>query len=109
MAKCKHYSAVEVTRRGNRSAFVAADLIHHKQCLDCGAWLSLGPANDEPPEVQIEIRAAEIAASDRPIGECDWLEWAGWVTERTEDSLTTWRGLAGYLARAIVHHDDGGG
>ena len=32
------------------------------RCLDCGAWLSLGPSNDSPPEVQIEIRAAELAA-----------------------------------------------
>ena len=31
-------------------------------CCDCGEWLSLGPSNDTP-EVLVEIRAAELAAS----------------------------------------------
>lgn len=39
------------------------------RCLDCGAWLSLGPSNDEPDEVRVEIRAAGLlachAADDR--------------------------------------------
>jgi len=41
-----------------------ARIVHIEQlrCLDCGAWLALGPSNDAPPEVAVEIRAAELAA-----------------------------------------------
>lgn len=38
------------------------------RCLDCGAWLSLGPANDEPAEVQVEIRAADRALNNPTPG-----------------------------------------
>lgn len=36
-------------------------------CLDCKAWLPLGKANDEPEAVRVEMRAAEIAATGRPL------------------------------------------
>ncbi len=54
-----------------------------RECLDCDEWLPMGQANDSPPEVQIEIRAAEIAA--------------GWSCNAEE-----YDGDAGYLARCIV-------
>lgn len=37
------------------------------RCLDCGAWLSLGESNDSPPEVRVEIQAAEIAATNSRV------------------------------------------
>jgi hypothetical protein len=80
-------------------------------CLDCGHWLSLGPANDRGPEVAIELRAAEIAAGLEDGG-CDvsMLEQCGF-----NDTLAPLRGggfvsldspsvLAGYLAHCIVTH-----
>jgi len=37
-------------------------VVSSKWCPWCNGWVSPGPSNDSPPEVQIEIRAAEIAA-----------------------------------------------
>lgn len=50
-------------------------------CSMCGVWLSLGPSNDTPDAVKIEIRAAEIAANydsgKPPIEWCNIYEWFG--------------------------------
>jgi hypothetical protein len=81
-----------------------------RQC-DCGAWCSLGPSNDAPPTVKIEIRAAEIAASGRNGSGIDtWGEHDGWhaVSRKPPASARRFRGtpgqLAGYLARVIAMH-----
>ena len=39
-------------------------------CAKCGAWLSLGPSNDEPEAVRIEMRAAEMLACHEQDDPC---------------------------------------
>ena len=88
------------------------------RCLDCGAWLPLGPANDEPAEVQVEIRAAELAAQWAPMdrtvtvhAERDGWAWHrdGHIPEWAVPDIGTYgtydQRLAGYLARLIATHD----
>lgn len=101
------------------------------RCLDCGAWLPLGPADDDDPNVAIEIRAAEIAAHKFDMQhrlssrfKTTHGELAGWRGEEVIAQLEVigsdglrrvdhdiplnldspnWR--AGYLARCIAEHD----
>lgn len=73
-------------------------------CLDCGAWLPLGPSDDTGCEV--EIRAAELAIlsverrASAPIEWCSIQEWFGF--DAADDIGEGY--LAGYLARCIVDH-----
>lgn len=80
----------------------------------CGAWLSLGPSNDKPAEVQQEIRAAEIAGGARPIG-CDDLdadspnrcEECGMVDYNCRaETSGTHENSAGWLAQHILTGHD---
>ena len=85
------------------------------RCNHCNAWLPLGPSNDEPEAVRVEMRAAEIAANGEPI----WTEHAtgsevregcGW-NARACGFADTWcsgnpDALAGYLARCIATHTE---
>lgn len=49
--------------RGERRAFVV------RACLECGAWLPLGPSDEHASErIEIEIRLAELLAKT----ECFW-------------------------------------
>jgi hypothetical protein len=83
------------------------------RCLDCGAWLSLGESNDEPEQVRVEMRAAELAAewgtvppkcNDGAFEEdCPRCGWEGWIMEHATPS-PAWH--AGYLARCIAMHGD---
>lgn len=82
-------------------------LERHKECQvdvcrTCGAWLSLGPANDDDPNVQIEIRAAEIAALADDYQR-------GIVTDETAVATTNIGGPkidASWLARVIAEHEE---
>lgn len=83
-------------------------------CNLCGAWLALGESNDAPAEVQVEMRAAELVAnalvryrnshgwrsSEMTDDEMDGLFWG--------DEEPSASHLAGYLARCIATHPDGG-
>lgn len=87
-------------------------VIGQRRCEACHQVVSLGPANDAPPEVRVEIRAAEIA-----IG----LQEGGCNVSPTEQSgfndepfrlrngavirLDTDGQRAGYLAHCIVSHE----
>jgi hypothetical protein len=77
-------------------------------CQHCGEWLSLGPSNDSPPEVQVEIRAAEIAATypGARSGVFSWEERTGWVNHAWSQDPASDSELAGYLARTIATHPD---
>ena len=110
MKKCKHTSARwsewtgeewrEVgTLAGHPLGRIAGNF-GRLTCLDCGAWLSLGPASPPPPE---EIEAATILAdvyanvehitvwqiaigmaaydadNDPPTGGLAWMWHAGWL------------------------------
>jgi hypothetical protein len=80
-------------------------------CQDCGAWLSLGPANDDSDAVRIEIRAAELAAR-RGFGSFSncgaGCERCGFVSfDRGTDGTPICKRSqfdTGFLARAILDH-----
>lgn len=46
-------------------------LVEQFRCIDCGVWLSLGPANDRPARVQVEIRAARLVAGHETANDTD--------------------------------------
>lgn len=98
-----HLQAGEASTWGGPLAGVIAQCQQFR-CLDCGAWLSLGPANDTP-EVLVEVRAATIAAhGDYAVivmSQCEWFGWSGY----SGGMAPYHHELAGYLARAIIDHD----
>jgi hypothetical protein len=73
-------------------------------CIDCRAWLSIGPSNDAGCEV--EIRAAQIIADDYML----WQEAMGFECDDdaepsgNREHHPSWH--AGYLARCIATHED---
>lgn len=84
-------------------------------CDDCGAWLSLGPSNDQPAEVQAEIRAAELACGPSPVEwprghryTAHWFddEIRGFSLAETSIQHHTDEYQAGYLARCIAEHKE---
>lgn len=93
-------------------------------CRDCGAWLSLGPANDEPAAVRVEIRAAGLAAIwNSNSSEWNGFESLGMVSPEAEHAPLIERDIAegrkfkrdldayyaGHLARHIVDSQSGKG
>lgn len=80
-------------------------------CGSCDAWLSLGPSNDSPPEVALEIRAAELAHPDTiwsPEAIGGGYVHACWQPGAPfSDSLDDPEQFAGCLAGAIVEHGEG--
>lgn len=74
-------------------------------CLHCGAWLPLGPSNDEDERVKVEMRAAELVVIVPDSLEETILEWAGrrhFVEGHEEPN--SFGGQAGWLAAAIATH-----
>lgn len=113
MTRCKHPPDHVVTKYDCDGLPDPLEL-SWRECLDCGAWLSLGPSNDEGEAVAAEIRAAEIAADLAAEG-C-WMSpferWGfndEWPTLRGgyPVKIETWSQRAGYLARAIHTHSEG--
>lgn len=90
--KCEHIPKLMVTN---------GELWHaHHECRGCGEWLPLGPAKITP-NVEIEIRAAELVAGDGP----EWRvgEWAGSAMYLASAfGVLTRMEEAGYLAAAIL-------
>jgi hypothetical protein len=83
------------------------------RCARCGEWLPLGPSNDAPDEVQVEMRAAEIAANGC-MNDFVHREFFGWLahdedarcdppTYETQRASDEWH--TGFLARCIDAHD----
>jgi hypothetical protein len=121
MRKCRHRNPrTGMWRAGaqdwlNNTCLIVDRLV----CDDCGAWLPLGPSNDAPAAVAVEIRAAEIAALG--IGtpllwiardeEHGWRDFANedgggdcHCSEAVRHDDKNWH--TGYLARCIVEHDE---
>ena len=111
-SKCRHHAPMwPVTFYQGGKLFVG----HFLKCLTCNEWLPLGPANDEPVEVQIEMRAAEIAHPECEPGEYRNIEWAAYeLCEEYSDAddrgqiksfdfMDRWY-QSGYLARIIHDH-----
>jgi hypothetical protein len=108
--KCKHKQQVHQ---------LGYDCIVASRCMDCGHWLSLGPSNDASEAVQIEMRAAELAATsiehdriemdDLTDGELSGYVWAVGLTDAQRGpTIAEPEHSAGYLARQIATHDEGG-
>lgn len=89
-------------------------LVKSLRCLDCSAWLSLGPARDDgehKQRVAMELRAAQLANTPKGAYVRNG-EAAGWDAHVTGDDVP-WDGSeeschwhAGYLARAIATHTE---
>lgn len=131
MAKCRHRQTLSFVYR-----VAGGDVMSWFSCASfekpdaticqnpkCGAWLSLGPSNDAPAEVQQEIRAVQLATTapcEPGIGpDIKWAptEWLGWRLHEdcNDDPEVAPRSIGeerGWLAREIcLHyatHDDGG-
>ena len=105
---CKHENADHL-RAGEGWALMDGTampdaLCEQFRCLNCGDWLSLGPSNDEPVAVKVEIRAAEIAANTgRALRDGELFGWRSFGM-----GMFPYPGeVAGYLARAIAEHEEG--
>ena len=97
-SRCLHYGPhLEGRSTGLGCGWVEADI-----CCRCGAWLSLGPANDTP-EALVELRAAEL--SDIATSHATSTEAHGWSLKDGEPSDEF---LAGYLGRVIYEHNHQG-
>jgi hypothetical protein len=102
-ADCPHH--VSLWRRGRNDEGVVISV----HCAVCGQ-LGVGVSNDGPAEVQVEIRAAELAHSDehwarlvtRGVpGEDDEVDGFLMWHDLYEGAPETLAHLAGYLAREI--------
>lgn len=104
--KCRH-SLPEITFRPD----ISLDGPFSMRC-PCGAQLSLGPSNDEPAEVKVEMRAAELDAwwSRDALGheEFNVSEADGWMEHAGAEGDPSGNGgvVAGWLARELATHDD---
>ena len=108
------HSAHSARYAGPPMAAHVAKLGGRSQCTECRQWLALGASNDAPAEVEIEIRAAELAGNPMLLSqtiEFSFTEHMGWFDR--EVAGTRFRGVtinmvsvqgwhAGYLARLIA-------
>lgn len=113
MKRCKHY----VAGRYKRYEFdkVSGRSVVTHRCFGCSNQLPIGPSNDEPESVQVEIRAAELSLGRDTLNVCKGCEACGWFAHRESDTYAPGiicrserhrRGFcAGYLAREIAMHD----
>lgn len=91
------------------------------RCIDCGAYLSLGPARDNGPHaeaVAIEVRAAELAPDGSRPRVANLAVAVAYAAQCGLDDKQPafawscgWNGLesawlAGYLARCIATHGE---
>lgn len=93
-------------------------------CIACGAWLSLGLANDEPDAVKVEMRAAELARLTQAffkresnnilrvttglMADIDGAELAGMIIWNCDSAKQPDQDgeLAGYLAACTTSHKE---
>ena len=86
-------------------------LVDARICITCGTWLSLGPSNDSPEAVQVEIEAARIARDPQTAPEHgrtgpDGCAACGWAVARFDgDTPPIANAAAGWLAWQIANHD----
>jgi hypothetical protein len=84
------------------------------RCSVCREYASLGAANDASEEVQIEVRAAELAADKHAkMSMCESFGWESWLAPKFStdpaDANYASKWHAGYLARCIATHPDPSG
>jgi len=92
MKRCNHargflaHRSLAVTFRG---CVGQRRLVDAKICVECGEMFSLGPSNDDSPEVQLEIALADLIA----------INLALWEPGRAHDQRVAivveyWRGVS---------------
>jgi hypothetical protein len=79
------------------------------RCARCHDYCSLGPSADEPEEVKVEMRAAEISAAWKPIGGVTGIitddERKGWCDAKLAPFTDGYH--AGFLAyHLLAGHDN---
>ena len=108
---CKHENAEHMMPGGSSTPDWCVQFYaecEQFRCIDCGAWLSLGPANDRPKSVRMEARAAELANSPKNSW-CTNDAWSGWHAHEMDwEPFTSLESEAGYLARVIATHGGNG-
>ena len=133
--RCRHKARMhhlwgEYEQQWGEAPHIPQSMSEATSCADCGETLPLGTANDASPEVQVEIRAAELAAvfargvgigGHRPehcTGEHCW-HWfeSDWSDDADSCCYCGHDGIvlpgvenechAGYLARCIADHEEG--
>lgn len=80
----------------------------YARCANCHEYESLGPSNDAPIEVAVEIRAAELA--DLAGSHSTTTEAYGWLGYQRDTDPIYFGGVtdhwqSGWLGRAIHDHD----
>lgn len=116
MAKCRHrnrkcYGWHRADHGWREAPYLAPYQAAAVRCEDCGAWLPLGPSNDDSPEVQIEKMAAKMAA-DTGDEECpspdrwSFLACTGWYMHMFGNEPRRDEEWVGYLARVIARHEE---
>jgi hypothetical protein len=120
--RCRHrharmVAAILVTER---DGVLKGNGVETRWCPKCDQRVAIGPSNDEPETVRIEMRAAEIVTA---LEHDDGCEMTPFECSGFNDEPMTLRGggrliienastRAGYLAHTIATHDDarlGGG
>lgn len=104
---CRHENVTD--KYGETTHDLIGDIVYeveYRECLDCGAWLPLGPSNDKGCEV--EIRAAELAVAWKPVGgvrkiitDAERQGWSGWPYRQPMREGEH----VGFLAAQIVNHE----
>ncbi len=117
-AKCKHRNAIHHGWHPQGGYWYEAPYLARYQsdaacCIDCGSWLPLGKARDDGEHaeaIRIEINAADIAARWAPLDRESFAVLDGWYCHRDgcAPNRDEFSEQAGYLARQIATHDDGG-
>lgn len=107
MAKCRHKNWYWLT---SSDVVVTPDdpTAIRKVCVRCDETIPIGPSNDSPVSVMIEIEAAEIAAPHSRLMNAFSDQAFGWSAYEDGDYIPASAGmrwLAGWLAHAIVKHD----
>lgn len=78
--------------------------IESARCATCLAQLSLGPSNDAPAAVQVEIRAQLVRKDPPKSWEC--VGWNMHAQGKPEFAPISGEVVAGYLAREMATHND---
>ncbi len=83
-------------------------MIDTSNCMHCGAWLSLGPANDDDERVKVEIAAARLAIDgiDRWSATFEAYGANLFDNEPNNSAPANVGEWAGYLAACIVAHEE---
>ncbi len=111
MRNCKHETAAFSRWRDGAWVFFATApssvqfTCDRMICVACGAWLPLGPANDDDPRVKVEISGIDLADSYRSDNRRPGPDRFDYCPD-TDSAALCERCESLYLAHCIVNHDE---